>query len=75
MPNFLMWDWQEKEGDPYVCSVVVNLPSGVVNNNDNFSVLVSENCLYLEMEMKWPNCLGDTAELHKWLKDVPIYHP
>ena len=40
MPNAMVWDWQERAGDQLMCSVVIDLPSGVVNDNKNFTVAV-----------------------------------
>ena len=76
MPNMLIWEWQENEGAPLICSIVINLPSGVLNNNLNFSVAVSENCLGLDVEMTWPSFLMNIMEIHKWAKSkLPCYHP
>ena len=75
MPNFLIWEWQEKEGDAMRCSIVINLPSGVINNNNNFSVAVTSNCQGLELEMTWPDFLVNTHMIHKWIQNILEYHP
>merc|ERR1712232_353228 len=70
-----VWDWQEREGGQQMCCVVINLPSGVVNDNKNFTVAVTDDCRKLEVEMTWPSFLVNTMNVHKWLKNPQDYHP
>ena len=75
MPNAMVWDWQEREGDQQMCSVVIDLPSGVVNDNKNFTVAVTDDCRKLDVEMTWPSFLVNTVNVHEWLKNPQDCHP
>ena len=54
-PIHILWTWSEGPGHPEVCSLVIVLPSGIVNNKSTFNARVSPLCETLELSATYPD--------------------
>ena len=73
----ILWTWSEGPGHQEVCSLVIVLPSRIVNDKSTFNARVSPVCETLEISATYPDEILSAQNLHKWMDQTERYtwHP
>ena len=75
-PIYRKWSWRLGPGTPLITSVVVVVPTGVLNKKTEFNIRVHPDCDKLTISVTWPKQLADPAKLHTWMdKEYSEFHP